>query len=546
MSKTSIWLALRNPVFKRLWLATLFSGTCIAAHNTAAFYVLGTMGDSALLISLMSTLSALPFALFTLPAGAFADMIDRKKILCGVNLWQASIAICLAILGLTNLLTPYIILASAFLFNVGFAFGSPASSSVVAEMVSREELASANTLGGLQMDLSGIVGPLLGGLLIPIIGAGFIFAANGLGFLFMFLAILQWKQVRVQASVPLENFFETVTTAIRYVRYTPGIKIILARSASFSFFISIIPALMPVVGLKELHLNPADLGYLFMSMAIGSVASAVFLIPWARTRFSPETLTTYADCFLVFDLFLMALVNEPYVFLLVAALGGSAWTLSASELWIAGQRAMPDWARGRMNATIIMVSQAATALGGVFWGTGAATVGVIPTFLAGGVLAILVIIATLPLQQRLSIDFSANLNLDPARFTIFSPNLDTMRVSQAKDNPVTITTEFSVDAGRREECMEMMHEVRLIYLRNGAYQWHLYEDLKRSNRFLMEVVVSCWDEYLRQGERMTQNEKEVIDKLVTLGTEPNPPAELIRVSIDKEVLRKAVRLRGAT
>jgi hypothetical protein len=45
---------------------------------------------------------------------------------------------------------------------------------------------------------------------------------------------------------------------------------------------------------------------------------------------------------------------------------------------------------------------------------------------------------------------------------------------------------------------------------------------------------------------MTKNEKEVIDKLGALRIEPNPPAELIRVSIDKEVLRKAVRLRGAT
>lgn len=162
MNNTSIWFALRNPVFRRLWLATLVSGTCLAAHNTAAFSVLGTMGDSAFLISLMSTLSALPFAL--------ADMVDRKKILCGVNLWQASIAICLTILGLTHLLNPYIILASAFLFNLGFAFGSPASSSVVAEMVSREELASANTLGGLQINISGMVGPVLGGLLILVMG----------------------------------------------------------------------------------------------------------------------------------------------------------------------------------------------------------------------------------------------------------------------------------------------------------------------------------------------------------------------------------------
>ena len=60
-------------------------------------------------------------------------------------------------------------------------------------------------------------------------GASFIFGANGLGFLLMFLAILQWKRVRIQSNLPLENFFESLTTAIRYVRYTPGIKILLAR-----------------------------------------------------------------------------------------------------------------------------------------------------------------------------------------------------------------------------------------------------------------------------------------------------------------------------
>jgi MFS family permease len=311
---TSIWLALRNPAFRNLWLATVISGVCVAAHNTAAFSVFGQLDDSAFLISLMSTLSALPFALFTLPAGAFADMVDRKKILCAVNLWQALIALGLTILGLTHYLNPYIILASTFLFNLGFAFGSPASSSVVTEMVSREELASANTLGGLQINISGMIGPVLGGLLIPIMGVSFVFGANGLGFLLMFLAILQWRQARAQAPVPLDEFFATMTTAIQYVRYAPGIKVVLARSALFSFFISIIPALLPVVGLKELHLDPANLGYLFTSMGVGSVVGAVFVIPWARARFSPNTLTIYANLLLVLNLFLMANVHRPALF----------------------------------------------------------------------------------------------------------------------------------------------------------------------------------------------------------------------------------------
>ncbi|HEY5707268.1 MAG TPA: MFS transporter [Terrimicrobiaceae bacterium] len=541
-SNTSIWLALENPVFRRLWLATVISGTCVAAHNTAAFSALGTMGNSAFLISQMSTLSALPFALFTLPAGALADMIDRKKILCAVSLWQASIAICLTILGLTHLLNPYIILASVFLFNLGFAFGSPTSSSVIAEMVSKDELASANTLGGLQINIAGMIGPVLGGLLIPVMGASFVFGANGLGFLLMFLAILQWRRVRAQTPVPLDAFFATVTTAINYARYTPGIKVVLARNAFFSFFISIIPALMPVVGLKELHLDPAKLGYLFTSMGIGSVIGAVFVIPWARARFSPNTLTIYANLLLVLNLFLMAHVQRPYLFLLVAAVAGAGWTLSSTELWIAGQRAMPDWARGRMNATIIMISQAATALGGATWGAAASKAGVVPTFLVAGALAILFWVVThVVLQKRLSIDFTASLNFEPAAVTIFSHDLDPRRLTQAKDNPVSVTTEFLIDSACREQCIELMREARLIYLRNGASGWHLYEDLTRSNKFLMEVTSPSWNEFLRQRERMTKDEKEVMDKLRNLHVGAHRLGESPRVSIDKQVLKKRVR-----
>src|SRR5262249_35124815 len=186
------------------------------------------------------------------------------------------------------------------------------------------------------------------------------------------------QRLRTQSKLPLENFFESFTTAIRYVRYTPGIKILLIRHILFSFFIAIIPSLMPVLGLKELHLKASHLGYLFTSQAAGSVISGAFIIPWARARYSPQHITTLADLVLLFNCCLMVLVHQPGVFLVVAALAGMGWTLSASELWVASQRAMPDWARGRMNATMVMVSQGATALGGVIWGFTAHHTGVVP------------------------------------------------------------------------------------------------------------------------------------------------------------------------
>jgi MFS family permease len=536
MAETSTWTALRNAAFRRLWVANLVSGSAIAAHGTAAFWVLSSLGksESTLFLSLMATLSALPFSLFTLPAGAIADLADRKKMLSAVNLWQAAVAISLAILGVTHLLSSYVILASAFLFGVGFAFGSPASEAVVAEMVSAEDLPAANNLGGLRMNIAGIVGPALGGLLIPLVGASLLFAFNGLGFLLVFIAILQWKRAKRQSRLPLENFFESFITAIRYVRYTPGIKIILARSALFSFFISIVAALMPVVGLQELHLEPANLGFLFTSMAIGSVATSIFILPWARSRYAPQRLTTYANASLIVVCVLMATVRWTKIFLIVAALAGVGWTLASTELWVAGQRAMPEWARGRMNATIIMVSQAATALGSFVWGIAASYTGVVSTFLvAAGLEIVAMIITRLPAYQ-LSIDFTADLRLEPAQSTIFLNRLS--RLPQPEDGPLSITTALQVDADRRGEFFDLAGKARLIYLRNGAYAWHLKEDLARPNSFQIEVIVPSWTHNLRQRERVTKNEMEIIEKLHSLNLGPNPPEEMISLYLDKEVL----------
>ena len=445
-------------------------------------------------------------------------MVDRKKILLAVQLWHATIAFALAILWMAHLLNPYLILVSAFLFSVGFAFGSPAHSSIIAEMVSKEELGSAYTLAGLQMDVSGIIGPLLSALLLPLAGASFIFGLNGLGFVLMFLAVLQWKRVRTQSNLPLENFFESLTTAIRYVRYTPGIRVLLARHAIFSFFISVIPSLMPVVGLKELHLKAANLGFLFTSMAVGSVISGAFIIPWARAKYSPQRITTAANFVLLLNCCLMAFVHRPGVFLVVAALAGMGWTLSASELWVASQRAMPDWARGRMNATMVMVSQAATALGGILWGLAAHNAGVVPTFLGAAVFGILVmIIVRVVPGLQISIDFTKSVSFESAPVSIFGQSLDTSRIPAPKDGPVSITAEFHVDPTRRNECIELMRDARMIFLRNGAYRWHLYEDLNQPNKFRMEIVAPSWKQHLLQRERMTKNEKEILLKLRICG-----------------------------
>jgi hypothetical protein len=147
-------------------------------------------------------------------------------------------------------------------------------------------------------------------------------------------------------------------------------QVILTRNFVCSLFIAAVPALVPVVALQHLRLQARQLGLVFTSMGIGSLLGAALMLPYARAKASPNTLTILAGVMLVVVLVLMSIVPNLWMFLPVTALAGISWTVKASELWIAGQRAMPDWARGRMNAVNLMASQGAVALGGrpLGWG----------------------------------------------------------------------------------------------------------------------------------------------------------------------------------
>jgi MFS family permease len=301
------------------------------------------------------------------------------------------------------------------------------------------------------------------------------------------------------------------------VIYTPGIQIVLARTLLFAFFISIIPSLIPVVGLKELHLDPSNLGLVFTSMGVGSVLGAVFILPWARARFHSNTVTVLANILVAVVFFLMASVRQPELFLVAAGIAGTAWTMAASELWVAGQRAMPSWARGRMNATIIMAAQGAMALGGIVWGTSVSIWGVPPTLIVACVLQL----ATLILQLRLSIDFTSTLDFEPAPMSGAAHKL--IHIPAPHDGPVAIMIDVEIDRTRGKGMLEILREVRLIHLRNGAFSWRLHEDLGRPNSYRMEMLYPSWTEYLLMQERLTKAESAIIEKARSFHVGEKPP-----------------------
>jgi Transmembrane secretion effector len=98
---------------------------------------------------------------------------------------------------------------------------------------------------------------------------------------------------------------------------------------------------------------------------------------------------------------------------------------------------------------------------------------------------------------------------------------------------MSITVEFKVDRAHGREFVNLMREVRLIHLRNGAYSWQLNEDLTRPNTFCLEMIVPSWNEHLLQNERLTKTEKELLEKAWSFHTGTTQPEERIYLSVSK-------------
>jgi MFS family permease len=330
--------------------------------------MMNLMSPSGIFISLMASLASLPFFLFMLPAGALADAANEATIMRLTNLWLAACTGALALLGWAGMLNPLLLLGGVFFLGVGFAINAPAWASVMPQIVADDELPSASALNGMQLNVSGILGPALAGVLLSKVGAPVVFGLNAAGFLLVSAAIPSLKKTGQRLEQPLKTFANSIRSALGYVGQTRQIRDILLRNLIFSSFIVVIPALTPVLLLKELLLDGSSLGLVFASLGAGSVVSALFIVPRLRSRFSSSVLIAIAQVTLSAVYLAMAMVQHCVYCLIPMALAGASWTLAGSELWVMGQRAMPNSIRGRASAIMMIASQGTMALTGIVWG----------------------------------------------------------------------------------------------------------------------------------------------------------------------------------
>jgi MFS family permease len=512
---TGAWAPLARPAFRALWIAGLASNLGTWIQNVGAAWLMTSLAPEPLEVSLVQVASSLPFFLLAIPAGALADVVDRRRLSLVALGWLTAAAALLSALTFADLAGPTTLLALTFALGIGSALLAPALAAIIPELVAREEIEPAVSLNSISMNSARAAGPALGGLVVAIAGAGATFALNAVSFLAVMVVLYRWQRAEPERTLPPEELFGAIRAGVRYVRHSPPLRAVLVRTGTFVLPASAVWALLPLYARDTLGLGPAGYGILLGFFGIGAVASGLAL-PRIRARLGVERLATGAA--LVFALSQLALdlfhVLAPVAVALAVA--GGAWLTLLSTLTSAAQMAIPSWVRARALATHMLVLFGGLAAGSAAWGALASAVGVPHSF----ALSAVAIALGRAVSWRRTLPSGARLDLAPAPEW---PNPQVLRPFESDRGPALVTIEYEIDPADSEEFARAMRELGAIRLRDGAIRWGLWDDVAAPGRFLESFVVESWLEHLRQHERITAADRAVQSIAHTFHRGGEPP-----------------------
>src|SRR5215218_9528740 len=506
---------LARPVFRALWIAALVSNVGTWMQSVGAVWQIGTVSGSAALVALVQTAVSLPIVLLALPAGAAADVVDRRRLLLATQTWMLLSAAALCLATLLGLASPAVVLGLTFLLGLGNAANAPAWQATIPELVGGRLLAPAVALNSAGFNIGRAIGPALGGLVVAAAGPAAVFGLNALSYLGVLAVLWRWRRPPQDKLGAGEQMLGAIGAGIRYVRFAPLLRAVLLRTALFILPASALWALLPVVARDALGLDATGFGLLLGALGIGSVAGAVVL-PRLRRAVPIDRRVVAATCLYALATVVLAVVGSALVVGLAMVAAGMAWLAILTSFNVATQTAVPRWVRARALAVYLLVFQGGLAVGSALWGVVAGRVGERTALLAAAASFGLGLLAALRwrLQGIGALDLTPSVRPEPV--TVLDPEPD--------DGPVLVLVRYRVDLARAEEFASAMRAMRQVRRRDGAYRWGLFEDVADPSCFVETYVVRSWAEHLRQHERFTAEDLAVRDRVRSFHIGDDPPA----------------------
>jgi predicted MFS family arabinose efflux permease/quinol monooxygenase YgiN len=490
----------RYTAFAVIWTATLVSNVGGWMYSAASGWLMTSLNPDPLIVALVQAASTLPIFLFAIPAGALADIFDKRKFLIVVeSLTTAASAVYAAMVGL-GLATPGNLLLFTFLIGAAGAFTVPAWQAVVPLLVPKDDLPAGIAANSVGINISRALGPALGGVTISSFGIVAPFWINAISNLGIVGALLWWREAKGPSSLlPAERFGQAIWAGLRHARHNPALRATLMRAAGFFLFASAYWALLPLVARVQIAGGPGLYGVLLGVIGAGAVGGA-FLLPWLKPKLGPDRLMAVGAMGQALAMLLYGIAREPVTALAASVIAGASWIAPLAMLNVSAQVALPDWVRGRGLALYTTVFFGCLTLGSVVWGEVAALVG-LP---AAHFLAAAGAIAAIPLTWRWKLQTGAGIDLTPS---MHWPAPITAQDIARDRGPVLVMVEYRIRPQDREAFLEAVARLEHERRRDGAYAWGVFEDAAEEGRIVETFLIESWLEHLRQHERVTNADR---------------------------------------
>ena len=491
----SAFAPLRHPTFRMLWLIGMIANVCMWMNEVASAWMMTSLTSSPTMVALVQTASTLPVFLLGLPAGAFADIVDRRRYFMFTQFWVAGIATLLCVLTLTDALSASLLLVLTFANGIGLAMRWPVHAALIPELVPRPELSDALALNAAAMNFSRVVGPVVAGALIALAGSEYVFVLNAALSIATAVVLLRWKREQKTSALPSERIFGAIRVGLQHVRQSPHIQAIMLRVFVFFLQASASIALLPLVARGLRGGNAGTYTVLLASMGLGAVVTAL-LLPRMRGVMTRDELLRNGS--LLHAAATLAVAFAPNLYVAVPAMlaAGAAWISVANSLTVAAQMSLPDWVRARGMSIVQMSIMGGTAIGAAVWGQVASHTSVRTSLAVSSIVAVLALV----LLRNFRVGGRAEEDMTPAGVWK-APELAIP--VELEQGPVLVTIEFHIDPARKSEFAAVMRESRRIWLSNGLLAWQLFHDTADPGRYIEHLIDESWAEYVRRNERVT-------------------------------------------
>ncbi len=504
----------RHATFTLLWTATVLANVGNWMYAAASGWLMTSLNPDPLIVAMVQVATTLPLFLFALPAGALADILDRRKLLIFFEAAATVISAIFAALVSYGLASPGNLLLFTFLIGVAAAFTAPAWQAVVPQLVPAQDLAPAVAANGVGVNLSRAVGPALAGAMIAALGIASPFWFNAISNLGIIGALLWWRSpAKGGRHLPAERLGSAMRTGLRYARHNAHLRATLLRAVGFFLFASAYWALLPLVARNQIAGGPELYGVLLGLIGVGAVGGA-FALPWLKAKLGPDRLVAAGTFGTAVTLAAYGLAREPLAAMAASLLAGISWIAVLASLNVSAQLALPDWVRGRGLAMFVTVFFGALTLGSAIWGQVAAVAGIPAAHLIAAAGALL----SIPLGRRWKLQTAAGIDLTPSMHwpaPILAHDVEHDR------GPVLVTVEYRIDTANREPFLAELEKLAHGRRRDGAYAWGVFEDAAAPGRFLETFLVESWIEHLRQHERVTNADRVLQDAVARFHVRPS-------------------------